>query len=423
LASALGGCAGGSTSLTETRGTPTTAPMTTGALAGPSTVTAPRIERKAEVVKVGLMLPLSGPGQAALIADTLKKASELARTDLRAGHVTLVVRDDKGTPEGAREAAGELARDGVEIVLGPLFSKSVQAAQPILKQANTPLIAFSNDRQVAGSNVSLLSFMAEPEVARVVAYAAAQGKKRLAALIPSDSYGRLVTAALTASAAQHGITIVAQQTFDPEQANASAASVQALRDTLRGVEEHGDPVTALFIAGGEETLAMLAPHLRQAQIDTKRMQVLGTGALDYPTAGREPLLLGAWFAAPDPKGWNDFASRFAAVHGHAPPRIAAVAYDAMAVAVTLSNGPDGARYSQAQLGRTSGFEGVDGGFRFKTDGTADRLLAVLEVQAAGARVLDAAPRLPAQLSGGNTAASASNNGALSAIPSAFPSVN
>ena len=40
-------------------------------------------------VKVGLMLPLSGPGQAALIADAMKQAAELALKEQNATHVPL----------------------------------------------------------------------------------------------------------------------------------------------------------------------------------------------------------------------------------------------------------------------------------------------------------------------------------------------
>lgn len=433
----LAGCAANSgPSLTERQDTVTTGALGTASVggsvgAGPTTA-AP--QRQSAVVKIGLMLPLSGPGQAAVIAGTMKKAAELSLTDARAPHVSLSVRDDKGTPEGATAAANELVREGVEVVLGPLFSTSVKAAQPIARQANLQMLAFSNDRQVAGGSVTLLSFLVEPEVNRVIAHAAQTGKKRLAALLPDDTYGRLTDAALTAAASQHGVTVVARQTYPVDNANGAAQAVQTLRDTMRGIEEHGDPLTGLFLAGGEDSLVLVTPALRQAQIDTKRLQILGTGALDYSTAGREPLLVGAWFAAPDPKGWADFATRFANTHGHSPPRIAALAYDAMTVGVALSNGPDGARFNPTTLTRATGFEGIDGPFRLRADGTMERPLAILEVQPTGARVIDAAPRIvsgnvPASVpgvtpSGAATAAqSAAQSGVLSAIPSAFPPVN
>ena len=57
----------------------------------------------------------------------------------------------------------------------------------------------------------------------------------------------------------------------------------------------------------------------------------------------------------------------------------------------MAGGADGQRYTQATLTRANGFTGVDGAFRLLPDGTADRSLAILEVQKFGATIVDAAP--------------------------------
>ncbi|ODA67886.1 hypothetical protein A7A08_01053 [Methyloligella halotolerans] len=64
----------------------------------------------------------------------------------------------------------------------------------------------------------------------------------------------------------------------------------------------------------------------------------------------------------------------------------------MSLAVSLSNNPPGDRYTPNQLTRSTGFAGVDGLFRLLPDGTAERGLAILEVQPSGPRVIDQAPR-------------------------------
>lgn len=381
---ALSACAGSPPSLgPEALATSSVSKPATAAASLPPAAPA----RKAETVKIGLLLPLTGPGQAALVADAMRKAAELAITELNQPHLMLLVRDDKATPEGAEAAARDVTAAGAEIILGPLFAKSVQAVSSAARQANVPVVAFSNDRQVAGNGVSLLSFLAEPEVARVVSYAATQGKKRIVALVPDDPYGRIVEVALRQAAARDGARLLALESYPPN-ANGMLDAVTRLRDALRGLEEHGDPIDALFVAGGEEALSALSPQIKQAGIDTQRVKVLGTGALDYANAGRDPVLLGAWFAAPDPKGWKDFADKYARAYGHAPPRIASLAYDAVGLAAALSQGADGARYIPAQLTRPAGFVGVDGAYRLTSDGLADRSLAVLEVQSFGARIVE-----------------------------------
>ena len=79
----------------------------------------------------------------------------------------------------------------------------------------------------------------------------------------------------------------------------------------------------------------------------------------------------------------------------------------MSLAIALSGGADGQRYTAALLTRASGFTGVDGAFRLLADGSTDRTLAILEVQKFGARVIDA---------GTSLASGAENTRATSALP-------
>ncbi len=380
----LAGCAGQAPQL----GSPQTAALPAPREAGAPAEAAPKPERRAST-KVALLLPLTGPGQSALIADALKKAAELSISDNNAQHIQLMVRDDKGTPEGAQAAAADVVQGGAEIILGPLFARSVTTATPAARAANIPVVAFSNDRQVAGGGVHLLSFLASPEVHRVVGYAAQQGRKRWAALIPEDGYGKIVDVAFREAAQRSGARIVASETYQPE-ANRMLDAVKRLRDAVRALEEHGDPVDALFLPAGEDALAALMPQLRQAGFDFSRTKIIGTGALDFPNAGRDQALVGAWFAAPDPRGWKEFSERFGKTYGSAPPRIATLAYDAVTMTAALSSAPQGARYIPAQLTRSTGFAGIDGQFRLTSEGTVERPLAVLEVQAFGATVIDQA---------------------------------
>jgi ABC-type branched-subunit amino acid transport system substrate-binding protein len=146
--------------------------ISTGALPDPEAKTAsteapapiPQSAAKTNKAKVALLLPLSAPGHAGLIANSLKKSAELALHGPGSADVDLIVRDDRGTPDGARLAAREAVDAGAEIIIGPLFSKSVTAAAPIAHQANLPMLAFSNDEQVAGNGVYLVSFLNRPEV-------------------------------------------------------------------------------------------------------------------------------------------------------------------------------------------------------------------------------------------------------------------
>jgi ABC-type branched-subunit amino acid transport system substrate-binding protein len=346
-------------------------------------------------VKVAVLVPLSAQGQPGVIGKTLKQAAELALFERDNPNLQLMVKDDKGTPEGARLAAEDAIKDGAGVILGPLFAKSVAAVAPVARKAQVPVVAFSNDRQVAGGGVYLLSFQPAPEVERIVAYAASQGKRRFVALISQDTFGKTVEPVFRAAVSRAGGTIVALETYPQGgSANAMLEPLRKIGAAITAAEAEGAPVDALFIPGGQEQLDIVGRLMPQAQINTQQVKVIGTGGMDYPNAGRDPNLVGAWFPGPDPRGWTDFAQKFAKSYGQAPPRIASLAYDAVSMAIALSGGADGQRYTQATITRPGGFTGIDGAYRLLPDGTADRSLAILEVQRFGAAIVEPAPSAP-----------------------------
>ncbi len=368
---------------------PIASTSTTTNLATAKTPPPPRLadERGA---KVALLLPLSAAGQTAAIAKGMKQAAELALFDSGSTTVQLIVKDDLGTPEGAQAAAEDAVRDGAELIVGPLFAASAKAVAPIALRANIPVLAFSNDTQVAGGGVYLMSFLVTQDIDRIVAYSVSRGHKRFAALLPDDAYGRVMGDAFRKSVASHGGNVKAFETY-PIQANAMLDPVRKLVEAIKRADEDGESVDALFVPGSADTLSSLGPLLSYAGLDPSRVKVIGTGAWDQTGVGRESSFIGGWFPAPEPHGWQAFSEKFGRTYGSAPPRIATLSYDAMSVALQLSSNDKGHRYTISALTRGNGFAGSDGPVRFRPDGTADRGLAILEVQKLGATIIDPAP--------------------------------
>ena len=337
-------------------------------------------------VKVALLLPISASGSTPAVAKALKQAGELALFDFDNPGVTLVPKDTHGTPEGARAAAESAIHDGAELIIGPLFAQEVTAVAPVAHQAGVPMIAFSSDEKVAGNGVYLLSFLAGRDVQRIVAFALAHGKRNFAVLVPQSPYGRVAEAAFAKAVAQGGGQAAVRATFPPGDANAMLGPVRQIANALKS----GQQIDAIFLPAGREELPSLAPLLASSDLTSAKVQFIGTGQWDYPNIGSEKALVGGWYPAPDPKGWSNFTERYSKTYGETPPRIASLAYDAVSLAVSLSQNPPGQRYTQAQLTRGSGFQGVDGLFRLLPDGTSERGLAILEVHEYGPQVLEPA---------------------------------
>lgn len=367
-----------------------------GATTGSLSSTASPAAASGEPARIALLLPTSAEPQTAAIARAMKQAAELAVFDLNQPNLQLIVKDDRGTEAGARAAATEAIAAGAEIILGPLFSRSTAAIAPIARQANVPVISFSNDRTVAGNGVYLLSFLHDQEVSRIVGFAAQQGRSRLVALLPRDALGDQLEPSLRAAAARSGSTVVAVQRYAPN-TTAILDPARKINAVIKAASSSGAPIDSLFLPGTTETLQMVAPFIPYLGIDTQAVRLLGTSGWDTPVTAREKAFAGGWFAAPNPEGWRAFSDKFARSYNSPPPRFASLANDAMVVAAAFASAPRGNRYAAINLTRANGFSGVDGPFRLLPGGLVERELAVLEVRPGGPTVIEASPTQPARL--------------------------
>jgi len=353
-----------------------------------SIIGAPQGVPAGQTVKVAVLLPLTGNASAQQVAKAMKQAGELALFDFDKPNVQLVPKDTHGTPDGARQAAQEAVKEGSELIVGPLFASEVSSVAPIAQAAHIPVIAFSSDRNVAGNGVYLLSFVAGSDVPRMIAYAVSKGKTRFAALFPQNDYGRLAEQAFQRAVQDNHGQVVMTKTF-PADANGMLPPVKEM--SVLAKKNAPPQIDAIFIPAGGDTLPSLAPLFPYYEMDTKAVKLMGLSGWDYPGVGKEPALLGGWYAAPDPKGWQDFTRRYVETYGDTPPRLASLAYDAVSLAISLSANPPERRFVPTELTRASGFQGVDGLFRFRPDGTAERGFAIIEVQKYGNQLIEPAP--------------------------------
>jgi ABC-type branched-subunit amino acid transport system substrate-binding protein len=337
-------------------------------------------------VRVGLILPLSAAGNVGQAAQSMRNAAELALAEFKNPNIQILVKDDAGTPIGAQLAAQQAIGEGAELILGPLFAQSVAAAGQVARTRGVPVIAFSSDTSVATRGVYLLSFLPENDVERIIDYAASRGKRSIAALIPDNAYGTVVEAALKQTAARKGARIVVLERYPANRANLQAAVQQ--------VAQAAGQADALFIPDSGEAVVAIVQALDAAGVNTKRLQLLGTGVWidNEDRVFANPALQGGWYAAPDSAGFRAFAARYRQRYGNDPIRTATLAYDAVALVAALVKTQGAQRFSEEVLTNSSGFAGKDGVFRFRSDGTNQRGLPVMRVTPNGAQVISPAPR-------------------------------
>jgi ABC-type branched-subunit amino acid transport system substrate-binding protein len=323
-------------------------------------------------VKVGLVLPLSASGNAAVAAESMKKAAELALTEFLNPNIQLLIKDDGGSPQGAQQASQQALDEGAEIILGPLFASSVPATAQAARARGISVIAFSTDSSVAGRGVYLLSFLPESDVNRIIEYAASTGKRSFAAMLPENAYGNVVEVAFKQAVPKRGGRIVAFEKYGADRSAAAGRVAQALGQA-----------DALLLADDGDAVVAVADALTAAGANLRNVQLLGTGLWDNPRVFASAKLQGGLYAAPDPSGFRSFSNRYRAKYSNEPVRTATLTYDAVALAAALARTQGGQRFTSNVLLNPSGFAGIDGLFRFRPDGTNERGLAVMRVGSGG----------------------------------------
>jgi len=337
-------------------------------------------------VRVALLLPLSASGQGSVAAQSLRNAADLALSEFGSTELTVLVKDDRGTPEGARAAASHALAEGAELIIGPLFAGSVQAVRGVALPTGKPVIAFSTDTGVATRGVYLLSFLVQAEVDRILSFAAQQGRRSVAALIPDTAYGRVAEAQLQQAAAEQGLRLVAIERYPAGQPHEAA---QRLGRAIGGAAPQAD---ALFIPENGDGLPLVAQALQGVGFSPQRVKPLGTGVWNEARIFGLPALQGGWFAAPDNRGFPAFAERYRARFNADPIRLATLSYDAVTLAAALARMQGAQHFTPDVLTSPAGFAGADGVFRFNPNGTNDRALTVQEIRNGAAAVISGAPR-------------------------------
>ncbi len=323
--------------------------------------------------RIALLVPLTGTN--AGVGESIANAANLAVLDTGGKNIRVTTYD---TATGAAAAAQKAIADGNRLILGPLLADDVKAVAPIGRAAKVPLISFSNDTSVAGNGTYIMGFVPTQSVDRVVRYARGRGLVTFAGLVPNGMYGQRASQAMIRAVEASGGKLVAMQNFD-RSAGAIAAAVTKL--ALNGQYD------AILIADSGRVALQIVPAIRRSGGSTAK--VLGTelwnteGALSNSAA-----MQGAWFASVSDAYYNQLSAKYRARFGKGPYRLASLGYDAVLLANKIAAGwRVGSPFPVAQLGDDGGFSGIDGAFRFGSDGIAERMLEVQQINPTGFMVI------------------------------------
>ncbi len=274
----------------------------------------------AQTPLVGVAAPLSGPS--AILGKQIEAGAGQAA---QAIGVDLKTVDDGCTADGGAAAAREFAAAKVSVVVGFLCTDAIEAALPILKDANIPVItvgvraeSLTDRRAKTGWPVYRLGPRADDERNAVATILTRLWQDELFAIVDDGTiYGREIAETFRAAAEQAGLKPVFVDTFRPQLDN-QIALVGRLKKA---------GATHVFAGGDGDDVAIMGRDA--GQLDAGMVfaggETLRTPPGEVPYAvGTLMIAMPEWADVADPKLLQDFAAQKIIPEGYALPAYAAV---------------------------------------------------------------------------------------------------
>lgn len=353
----------------------------------PTTSTGQRISTSAPV-PVALLVPAGSSNSGdALLAQSLENAARLAITDLGDVQIDLRVYPTAGDPATAQASAIKAVDEGAKIILGPVFGEAANAAATAVAARNVNVLSFSNNTTIAGGNLFVLGPTFDNTANRLVSFAKANGKNNIMSVYSQNSAGQLGNQSIATALTNNGVQNAGSVSYEFSQEGVIAAVSQ-----IKLSAEANNADTLFLTSNTSGALPLLTQLLPEAGMSPATIQYMGLTRWDIPAQTLElPGVQGGWFATPDPVLAQQFQTRYAQAYGGLPHPIGGLAYDGIAAIGALVKAGKSDALTTSALTQGAGFQGVNGIFRLRADGTNERGLAVASIRDKKVVILDPAP--------------------------------
>ena len=135
------------------------------------------------VVRVGLMLPLSG--DYVELGLDIAGGIEMALFQTSEPDIELIYLDTQGGIS-AYQAALDAKSKAVDIIIGPLFTASIEQSAEILAQAGIPMLSMSNNQAAAQTGRWVMNYLPEQQMDNLLGYLVKENKMQIAILASEE---------------------------------------------------------------------------------------------------------------------------------------------------------------------------------------------------------------------------------------------
>jgi ABC-type branched-subunit amino acid transport system substrate-binding protein len=364
-----------------------------------------RIQPDSAIVKIGILLPLSGENSQ--IGSSLLKAAKLSLNKTKNKNIQLFIKDTENNNTNIISSYYDLINEEVDIILGPLFTKNIKIINPVSEDENTLMITFSNNSEVKNKSTFISGLTPEDEIRESIDYAMSKGSEKFGLIFPNNEYGlrskKLIqNLVLEKNGEISEFVFYNSQKPDFYEASKKIASYDKRRlklekkleelksmntiasekkyEKLKNQDTLGElEFDTLFIgADNVKHISMLASILPYYDVDPKKVVYIGNSLWANKVALKEPALEKGIFTDFSKKKFGNFELEYSEAFNVKPHQIAYLAFDLVGLISNLQK--KNKRINISNITANNGFIGTNGLFRFRSDGSIQRSLSVFQIK-------------------------------------------
>ena len=308
------------------------------------------------------MLPFSGEQKS--LGKAMFNALEMALFETQSKNIKLIFRDSGDTEEKAISAAKELEREGVSILIGPIFSSQALAVRKEINK-EIPIFSFTNDESIRQKGLWALGFSPQQQIKAIFKDITNNTIRNIAIIVPNSSYGEISLQESRKQSTQNNININNIYFYDILSNDFSDLG------KLLYKEKNKKYKGLLIIASGKQ-LKEIAARAQYRGINPKEIKYFGISGWNNPEVLDEPALFGGHFIAPQQSSFEAFVSRYFKIYNSIPLEISGLGYDIIALCAVALKQTESIPDFIDFLTKPSGYNGIFGFFRVDKNGEVFR---------------------------------------------------
>ena len=347
-----------------------------------------------ETIQIAVLAPFGAKEKKlSYIGKSLRDATLLAKQDLGNLNIQLRIYDTKGREAISIDSVHSAINDGADIITGPFLPETTKAISTISKSKGIKVISFSNDLTLAGDNIFVIGDTSVNRAEKLIKYSLEQEKYRFGIISSiDDKYSELENLIRDKIFKNGGIETFSIY-YSQELENLSEIAKEARE---KAIATNTDVI--IFTDDPNRKISLLAAELQDMTNSSEKgkIQIIGLSRWDLSSSIlSESSLQGSWVAIPDNRFRAIYEKRFVKKFGYRPHLTSSLAYDAIAAVGALIRKRDIEQsyypFNTNEIVNSNGFIGIDGIFRFKSDRTTDKELAIATIERNQPNVLKLSP--------------------------------